>query len=152
MPDLQFEGDWVRCRKVDLDKLLYLILQHVPFDEEWYLSQYPDVKSGVRAGTIASAADHYRRSGYLEGRLPFEPAVDESWYCNQYPDVKNAIRTGAVPDARKHYLTTGRFEGRLDRKSTRLNSSHANISYAVFCLKKKTINRNSLWDTYKTPW
>src|SRR3712207_7193875 len=27
----------------------------------------------------------------------------------------------------------------LDRKSTRLNSSHANISYAVFCLKKKTI-------------
>src|SRR3712207_9062573 len=28
---------------------------------------------------------------------------------------------------------------RLDRKSTRLNSSHANISYAVFCLKKKTM-------------
>src|SRR3712207_8039564 len=27
-----------------------------------------------------------------------------------------------------------------DRKSTRLNSSHANISYAVFCLKKKTTN------------
>src|SRR3712207_9454016 len=30
----------------------------------------------------------------------------------------------------------GRIAGR-DRKSTRLNSSHANISYAVFCLKKK---------------
>src|SRR3712207_8078245 len=28
-----------------------------------------------------------------------------------------------------------------DRKSTRLNSSHANISYAVFCLKKKKTNR-----------
>src|SRR3712207_7396691 len=28
-----------------------------------------------------------------------------------------------------------------DRKSTRLNSSHANISYAVFCLKKKKRNR-----------
>src|SRR3712207_7732945 len=28
----------------------------------------------------------------------------------------------------------------LDRKSTRLNSSHANISYAVFCLKKKKHN------------
>src|SRR3712207_7019036 len=28
-----------------------------------------------------------------------------------------------------------------DRKSTRLNSSHANISYAVFCLKKKKITR-----------
>src|SRR5258707_11949777 len=32
----------------------------------------------------------------------------------------------------------GRAAGR-DRKSTRLNSSHANISYAVFCLKKKKI-------------
>src|SRR3712207_8535263 len=32
----------------------------------------------------------------------------------------------------------GRFvAGKPDRKSTRLNSSHANISYAVFCLKKK---------------
>src|SRR5476651_2758053 len=31
---------------------------------------------------------------------------------------------------------------REDRKSTRLNSSHANISYAVFCLKKKK-NKNS---------
>src|SRR3712207_7065463 len=30
---------------------------------------------------------------------------------------------------------------RVDRKSTRLNSSHANISYAVFCLKKKN-NKN----------
>src|SRR3712207_7982700 len=28
----------------------------------------------------------------------------------------------------------------LDRKSTRLNSSHANISYAVFCLKKKNFH------------
>src|SRR3712207_8027424 len=28
----------------------------------------------------------------------------------------------------------------LDRKSTRLNSSHANISYAVFCLKKKKLS------------
>src|SRR3712207_8667233 len=36
--------------------------------------------------------------------------------------------------------------GGEDRKSTRLNSSHANISYAVFCLKKKTrdISRTSL--------
>src|SRR3712207_8087272 len=31
-----------------------------------------------------------------------------------------------------------------DRKSTRLNSSHANISYAVFCLKKKKIKKISM--------
>src|SRR3712207_8908682 len=33
--------------------------------------------------------------------------------------------------------------GWLDRKSTRLNSSHANISYAVFCLKKKNFQELS---------
>src|SRR3712207_9001905 len=35
-----------------------------------------------------------------------------------------------------HFIGHGRFDAK-DRKSTRLNSSHANISYAVFCLKKK---------------
>src|SRR3712207_8728011 len=41
--------------------------------------------------------------------------------------------------AEKVGLTRGRIHQiRQDRKSTRLNSSHANISYAVFCLKKKT--------------
>src|SRR5947209_17028483 len=46
-----------------------------------------------------------------------------------YDKVPAAIRgmAGAVGDAMP----------RIDRKSTRLNSSHANISYAVFCLKKK---------------
>src|SRR3712207_7228986 len=36
-----------------------------------------------------------------------------------------------------HQFCTSRPLAFLDRKSTRLNSSHANISYAVFCLKKK---------------
>src|SRR2546430_17340893 len=31
----------------------------------------------------------------------------------------------------------------IDRKSTRLNSSHSQISYAVFCLKKKKTNKNN---------
>src|SRR6476620_11896101 len=38
---------------------------------------------------------------------------------------------------RKHQGVVGVLLLPLDRKSTRLNSSHANISYAVFCLKKK---------------
>src|SRR3712207_8383882 len=41
----------------------------------------------------------------------------------------------------RHSLVDG--INRADRKSTRLNSSHANISYAVFCLKKKTRRQNS---------
>src|SRR5258707_10604614 len=37
-----------------------------------------------------------------------------------------------------------------DRKSTRLNSSHANISYAVFCLKKKKIPIQSMTDLWSS--
>src|SRR3989442_2147193 len=51
-------------------------------------------------------------------------------------------------DALRHSVGIERFErvvlltdaDELDRKSTRLNSSHVRISYAVFCLKKKTSN------------
>src|SRR5258707_4858768 len=39
----------------------------------------------------------------------------------------------------------------VDRKSTRLNSSHANISYAVFCLKKKKKTNTSRDHLYRTP-
>src|SRR6266487_4268915 len=43
-----------------------------------------------------------------------------------------------------------RSHGRSDRKSTRLNSSHPSISYAVFCLKKKKILDNSAGYTHKS--
>src|SRR3712207_8047209 len=45
--------------------------------------------------------------------------------------------TGGSRSALLPYLLGPMFSIGLDRKSTRLNSSHANISYAVFCLKKK---------------
>src|SRR5437867_9369322 len=38
---------------------------------------------------------------------------------------------------------------RRDRKSTRLNSTHRTISYAVFCLKKKKINKKKIIRKYK---
>src|SRR3712207_8056259 len=41
------------------------------------------------------------------------------------------------PASLRGFEATMRQWGERDRKSTRLNSSHANISYAVFCLKKK---------------
>src|SRR3712207_8639770 len=41
------------------------------------------------------------------------------------------------PSRVRHQDQVERRDEPLDRKSTRLNSSHANISYAVFCLKKK---------------
>src|SRR3712207_8708040 len=54
--------------------------------------------------------------------------------------ARSLYRLGASSEA----IAIGREREwmRVDRKSTRLNSSHANISYAVFCLQKKT-QRNS---------
>src|SRR3712207_8358023 len=46
------------------------------------------------------------------------------------------VRVAPARD-RAEALVAVDVEPELDRKSTRLNSSHANISYAVFCLKKK---------------
>src|SRR3712207_7747659 len=59
----------------------------------------------------------------------------------QPPGYREGLR-GGLPVAEGEILDERRGEERLgldlrDRKSTRLNSSHANISYAVFCLKKK---------------
>src|SRR5437868_12372899 len=49
-----------------------------------------------------------------------------------------AVRQGALAHV-------GAILEQQDRKSTRLNSSHVSISYAVFCLKKKTVARAATW-------
>src|SRR3712207_7798780 len=51
------------------------------------------------------------------------------------PDAKISYKLDGKPVQPKD--NTLEFPAFEDRKSTRLNSSHANISYAVFCLKKK---------------
>src|SRR3712207_8835536 len=61
------------------------------------------------------------------------------------PDLLPADQPGHdLPVLRQELLPRRRPRpGGGDRKSTRLNSSHANISYAVFCLKKKTLTQLS---------
>src|SRR5947209_14766184 len=55
------------------------------------------------------------------------------WIRAAAPDVANMLHDGN----KRRLFTCSSLQFPLDRKSTRLNSSHANISYAVFCLKKK---------------
>src|SRR5688572_31550618 len=55
--------------------------------------------------------------------------------------ISNA--TTNVSSVLAEYITEGPIIMR-DRKSTRLNSSHSQISYAVFCLKKKTNNKKNI--------
>src|SRR3712207_8427589 len=63
--------------------------------------------------------------------------------CGPARRTGSPSRRSGCPGRRSIAVVAGvRHEPRelLDRKSTRLNSSHANISYAVFCLKKKIIH------------
>src|SRR3712207_7463506 len=63
----------------------------------------------------------------------YDPATNTWSKLANMPTPRDHL--GVVTLGGKIYAIAGRFET-LDRKSTRLNSSHANISYAVFCLKK----------------
>src|SRR5688572_32123739 len=65
---------------------------------------------------------------------PYE-VVSGSWSRENFDIQKPDKNMGRV--AVESWITTDRAKELLDRKSTRLNSSHSQISYAVFCLKKK---------------
>src|SRR5947209_20023574 len=69
-------------------------------------------------------------------------------YTTLFRSQADGLRGEGLPTAEPQQKTCAHHQpGFQDRKSTRLNSSHANISYAVFCLKKKkkiyTINKNN---------
>src|SRR2546422_5429660 len=52
-------------------------------------------------------------------------------------EIKSYSPITPVPNTPRAVKGVMNLRGRIDRKSTRLNSSHGYISYAVFCLKKK---------------
>src|SRR5258705_8141855 len=62
---------------------------------------------------------------------------------NLIPNDTNGVSDVFVRDTCLGSSNCTSITGRVDRKSTRLNSSHLGISYAVFCLKKKSIERHT---------
>src|SRR5947208_11412624 len=96
---------------------------------------------------VADSCYHYRPASVsltgrlIQRRLPGPPNY-ESIARGDRPQVVDLLILDApictIPDY-KDSPNTDAFQGQdTDRKSTRLNSSHQIISYAVFCLKKKT--------------
>src|SRR5258707_6219618 len=65
------------------------------------------------------------------------------------PADGDTARTIAYQEPRPGSSDLACAESEEDRKSTRLNSSHANISYAVFCLKKKKCHKKDSRDALK---
>src|SRR5690606_40698533 len=89
------------------------MLAYAPYFSESFIS---DGAAPATAAQVLSSAHRY----YHGKDLPRQKQ-------DQVPSAGRRTPVGARHTAR----------GRLDRKSTRLNSSHVKISYAVFCLKKK---------------
>src|SRR3712207_7868963 len=63
-------------------------------------------------------------------------AYQQRWLVEVEARAQRAAGPGHRPRSDRGRLGSRARVGTRDRKSTRLNSSHANISYAVFCLKK----------------
>src|SRR5689334_23464944 len=73
-------------------------------------------------------------SGTVSGGFPLLPGRA----VKLVPHSSGGLICGRVTPDAKPLNEDGAWPPERDRKSTRLNSSHSSISYAVFCLKKKT--------------
>src|SRR3712207_8181161 len=94
---------------------MYFFFNDTATTEIYTLSLHDALPIFVRLASMSTSTSKVATG--LEGVLAVEPSIS------------NTTRPAS---------TSGRRKRPVDRKSTRLNSSHANISYAVFCLKKKT--------------
>src|SRR3712207_8065200 len=99
----------------------FLIIRHHP-----RLPPFPNppLSRSSRKASEPRRREHLRQRGH---RLHQVQRTQEQPPADGVRDVSQDHPQGAAL----------RGNGLVDRKSTRLNSSHANISYAVFCLKKK---------------
>src|SRR3989442_9317786 len=87
---------------------------------------------------------------YLDNGEPFRRDLTIRWWEHELSEYRAVISPLVTRElervAEPHRSAYLKLITGLDRKSTRLNSSHVRISYAVFCLKKK--KKKTIWSTY----
>src|SRR5690606_42027697 len=112
-----------------------------------HLALAPELRSPLHIFLVERSAHHRdppsfptRRSSDL---APVPSPTSSSAPCRRSSSASRAPRPcGTWPTApTRTTCGTSCWRSSRDRKSTRLNSSHVKISYAVFCLKKKIINK-----------
>src|SRR5690554_5302306 len=112
------------------DELSQRLALSIQQRDDLILSRNEDIKS--------SAADKYETSremvqqeiDHIESQIFNQKLLLQELKEIRMSKISDSIQKGSIIETEKSLL---------DRKSTRLNSSHVRISYAVFCLKKKTI-------------
>src|SRR5437879_8833033 len=103
----------------------------------------PPTHAACSLYTVPASPENYTLS--LHDALPIftDALMEDSAYGPEHPDTlrdRNGIPRLPGPAGEAVAVPQG---VRVDRKSTRLNSSHRCISYAVFCLKKKNKSKRS---------
>ncbi|MFB2969792.1 hypothetical protein ACE1CD_12520 [Aerosakkonema sp. BLCC-F183] len=87
-------------------------MSFVVFSEDFYLTNYPDVKAAVDVGIFQSGLTHFQKFWLMEGRVRVSPFYDEHFYLESHPDVKTAVQTGAFKSGLQHFIEFGETEGR----------------------------------------
>src|SRR5256885_5276737 len=100
--------------------------------------------TGVQTCALPICQNHFRQLNLTDAVIQSRAQLGHFWVfvlCGQWRQMEFIIHA--------QYATAGCSGHRIDtdRKSTRLNSSHLVISYAVFCLKKKDSSSPSSPDT-----
>src|SRR3712207_2814367 len=115
-----------------------LITYRLPQLLALFHERHPKVRLSVRPSTIGRLVGAARRAvedGTVDVAFVLDETLDERVRLADLAVETLATEDITVIAPASHALAYS--PAVLDRKSTRLNSSHANISYAVFCLKKK---------------
>ena len=103
-----------------LREVIMLAVSKLPFDEDFYLSTYNDIREAYQSGEVSNLRVHFMEEGYFEGRLGAMPDLDEVFYRETYPDVAEAITNNELESVMEHYIRAGAVEGRFanaeDRK------------------------------------
>lgn len=98
------------------EKEVILETQHIEnnFDEEFYLSEHPDVKNAIDEGAYSSGLEHFIKHGKNENReyQIKKNSFDEVYYLKSNPDVQIAVKEGKFTSGLDHYLQYGEKEGR----------------------------------------
>jgi hypothetical protein len=96
-----------------LREIIMVAVSKLPFDEEFYLTAYEDIREAYNSGVVSDLRSHFIEEGYFEGRFGARPDVHADFYLETYPDVAQAIANKQVTSALEHYMRAGAAEGRF---------------------------------------
>src|SRR5690554_993154 len=118
-------------------------LRYVPGARDDLISKYKETLPGIFLTHPAERFDEV--AAWLQQFLFMSRGAQMNLMRFYDPRVFGSFLSVLDPQQYEHFIPPGvTWRNKIDRKSTRLNSSHVRISYAVFCLKKKKKKINKI--------